>query len=61
PAEESPEEKLARLERENAELKNTEMKNAELQNTGSAVGAPVGQGPWNGSGEGQQAGITYQG
>lgn len=56
PAGETPEEKLARLERENAELKN-----AELMNTGSAVGAPVGPGPWNGAGEGQQAGITYQG
>ena len=47
---ETAEEKLARLERENAELRNA----------GSAVGAPVGQGPWNGAGD-QQAGITYQG
>ena len=51
PQEETTEQKLARLERENAELKNS----------GSAIGAPVGQGPWNGPGEGQQAGITYQG
>ncbi|WP_314191945.1 hypothetical protein [uncultured Arthrobacter sp.] len=51
PQQETPEQKLARLERENAELKNA----------GSAVGAPAGQGPWGGSGEAQQAGITYQG
>lgn len=48
--EETPEQKLARLERENAALKAG----------GSAVGAPTTQGPWNGSGE-AQAGITYQG
>ncbi len=50
---ETPEQKLARLEAENAALKNA----------GSAVGAPSAQGPWNGSGDagGQQAGITYQG
>lgn len=48
---ETPEQKLARLEAENAALKDA----------GSAVGAPVG--PWHGSGDagGQQAGITYQG
>jgi hypothetical protein len=51
PQQETPEQKLARLERENAELKNA----------GSAVGAPAGQGPWGGSGDAQQAGITYQG
>jgi hypothetical protein len=51
PQQETPEQKLARLERENAELKNA----------GSAVGAPAGQGPWGGSGDSQQAGITYQG
>lgn len=50
PQAETAEQKLARLEAENAALKNA----------GSAVGAPAGQGPWNGSGE-QQAGITYQG
>ncbi|WP_405776136.1 hypothetical protein [Streptomyces sp. NBC_01538] len=44
-------EKLARLEAENASLKDN----------GSAVGAPVATGPWGGSGEAQQAGITYQG
>ncbi|MFC7849317.1 hypothetical protein ACFUTU_12665 [Arthrobacter sp. NPDC057388] len=49
PQQETPEQKLARLERENAELKNA----------GSAVGAPAGQGPWGGSGDAQQAGITY--
>ncbi|QOT16750.1 hypothetical protein [Paenarthrobacter sp. YJN-5] len=51
PQQETPEQKLARLERENAELKDA----------GSAVGAPAGQGPWGGSGDAQQAGITYQG
>ncbi|WP_433855132.1 hypothetical protein [Streptomyces kronopolitis] len=45
------EEKLARLEAENASLKDA----------GSAVGSPVATGPWNGSGSAQQAGITYQG
>lgn len=48
---ETLEEKLARLEAENASLKDN----------GSAVGAPVATGPWNGSGQAQQAGITYQG
>ncbi|MFD4475888.1 hypothetical protein ACFWPU_07205 [Streptomyces sp. NPDC058471] len=52
PAQQLPlEEKLARLEAENASLKDA----------GSAVGAPVASGPWNGSGQAQQAGITYQG
>lgn len=53
PQSETAEQKLARLEAENAALKNA----------GSAVGAPAGQGPWNGSGDAssQQAGITYQG
>ncbi|MFC8125518.1 hypothetical protein [Streptomyces sp. NPDC057302] len=45
------EEKLARLEAENASLKDN----------GSPVGAPVATGPWNGSDQAQQAGITYQG
>lgn len=48
---ETLEEKLARLEAENASLKDA----------GSAVGAPVATGSWNGSGQAQQAGITYQG
>ncbi|MBL1115391.1 hypothetical protein JK364_23760 [Streptomyces sp. 110] len=48
---ETLEEKLARLEAENASLKDN----------GSPVGAPVATGPWNGSGPAQQAGITYQG
>lgn len=48
---ETLEEKLARLEAENASLKDN----------GSAVGAPVATGPWSGSGQAQQAGITYQG
>jgi hypothetical protein len=48
---ETLEEKLARLEAENASLKDA----------GSAVGSPVATGPWNGSGPAQQAGITYQG
>ncbi|MFI1408770.1 hypothetical protein ACH4Y0_02345 [Streptomyces sp. NPDC020707] len=48
---ETLEEKLARLEAENASLKDN----------GSPVGAPVATGPWNGSGQAQQAGITYQG
>jgi hypothetical protein len=48
---ETPEQKLARLERENAELKNA----------GSAGGAPVVQSPWDSPGDGQRAGITYQG
>ncbi|MDL5199600.1 hypothetical protein [Streptomyces sp. ALI-76-A] len=48
---ETLEEKLARLEAENASLKDA----------GSAVGSPVATGPWNGSGQAQQAGITYQG
>ncbi|MDQ1031367.1 hypothetical protein QF035_008949 [Streptomyces umbrinus] len=47
---ETLEEKLARLEAENASLKNN----------GSPVGAPVATDPWNGSGQAQQAGITYQ-
>ncbi|MFD4948891.1 hypothetical protein ACFWNT_41905 [Streptomyces sp. NPDC058409] len=47
---ETLEQKLARLEAENASLKDA----------GSAVGAPVAAGPWNG-GPAQQAGITYQG
>ncbi|WP_328689765.1 hypothetical protein OHA74_11795 [Streptomyces phaeochromogenes] len=49
--EETLEEKLVRLEAENASLKDA----------GSAVGAPVATGSWNGSGQAQQAGITYQG
>ncbi|MEU0030690.1 hypothetical protein [Streptomyces sp. NPDC006335] len=48
---ETLEEKLARLEAENASLKDA----------GSAVGSPVATAPWNGSGPAQQAGITYQG
>ncbi|MGW2986416.1 hypothetical protein [Streptomyces goshikiensis] len=48
---ETLEEKLARLESENASLKDA----------GSAVGSPAGPGPWDGSGPAQQAGITYQG
>ncbi|MFF8902586.1 hypothetical protein ACF082_34530 [Streptomyces lydicus] len=48
---ETLEEKLARLEAENASLKDA----------GSAVGSPVDTGPWNDSGPAQQAGITYQG
>ncbi|WP_338675905.1 hypothetical protein V1460_25275 [Streptomyces sp. SCSIO 30461] len=48
---ETLEQKLARLEAENASLKDA----------GSAVGSPVATGPWNGSGPAQQAGITYQG
>ncbi|MFD4574274.1 hypothetical protein ACFWNK_19930 [Streptomyces sp. NPDC058417] len=47
---EALEEKLARLEAENDSLKNN----------GSPVGEPVATGPWNGSGQAQQAGITYQ-
>ncbi|MFM9539945.1 hypothetical protein [Streptomyces turgidiscabies] len=49
--EETLEAKLVRLEAENASLKDN----------GSPVGAPVATGPWNGSGQAQQAGITYQG
>lgn len=49
--EDTLEAKLARLEAENASLKDA----------GSPVGAPVATGPWNGSGQAQQAGITYQG
>lgn len=48
PVAETLEQKLARLEAENASLKDA----------GSAVGAPTG--PWNG-GAAQQPGITYQG
>lgn len=48
---ETMEQKLARLEAENASLKDA----------GSAVGSPAATGPWNGSGPAQQAGITYQG
>ncbi|MEU9602735.1 hypothetical protein AB0E06_38840 [Streptomyces sp. NPDC048109] len=48
---ETLEQKLARLEAENASLKDA----------GSPVGSPVATGPWNGSGPAQQAGITYQG
>ncbi|MGW0868905.1 hypothetical protein ACWD3Z_00275 [Streptomyces sp. NPDC002740] len=48
---ETLEEKLARLEAENASLKDA----------GSAVGSPVATDPWSGSGQAQQAGITYQG
>ncbi|MEV0443570.1 hypothetical protein AB0I84_46745 [Streptomyces spectabilis] len=48
---ETLEDKLARLEAENASLKDA----------GSPVGSPVATGPWNGSGPAQQAGITYQG
>ncbi|MEW1629678.1 hypothetical protein AB0387_20110 [Streptomyces sp. NPDC089173] len=51
PAQETLEQKLARLEAENASLKDA----------GSAVGSPVATGPWNGSGPAQEAGITYQG
>lgn len=47
PAEETAEEKLKRLEAENAALKNA----------GSAVGAPASATPWN---DAQQGGITYQ-
>ncbi|WP_327357839.1 hypothetical protein [Streptomyces sp. NBC_01304] len=51
PAQQEPlEQKLARLEAENASLKDA----------GSAVGSPMATGPWNGSGSAQQAGITYQ-
>lgn len=46
-AEETPEQKLARLEVENARLKDA----------GSAVGAPTQAGPWD---QPQQPGITYQ-
>lgn len=49
--EETIEEKLARLEKENASLKDA----------GSAVGAPAAAGPWNGPGQNAQAGITYNG
>lgn len=54
---ETPEQKLARLEAENAALKDAGSA------IGAPVGAPVGEGPWNGSPDagGQQAGITYQG
>ncbi|MGW1783869.1 hypothetical protein ACWCQQ_32855 [Streptomyces sp. NPDC002143] len=48
---ETLEQKLARLEAENASLKDA----------GSAVGSPVATGLWNGPGPAQQAGITYQG
>ncbi|WP_181273645.1 hypothetical protein [Brevibacterium oceani] len=48
-AEESPAEKLARLEAENAALKNA----------GSAVGEPASATPWNAQGA-PQGGITYQ-
>lgn len=48
---ETLEQKLARLEAENASLKDA----------GSAVGSPVDTDPWNGSGLAQHAGITYQG
>ncbi|MGW5929365.1 hypothetical protein ACWF2L_24410 [Streptomyces anulatus] len=51
PAQETLEQKLARLEAENASLRDA----------GSAVGSPVATGPWNGSGPAQEAGITYQG
>ncbi|MEU0942467.1 hypothetical protein ABZ379_06675 [Streptomyces canus] len=47
---ETLEQKLARLEAENASLKDA----------GSSVGSPVATGPWSGSGPAQQAGITYQ-
>ncbi|KAB7839490.1 hypothetical protein [Streptomyces mobaraensis] len=47
---ETLEQKLARLEAENASLKDA----------GSAVGAPAATDPGNGSGPAQQAGITYQ-
>lgn len=52
PAEESMEQKLARLETENRAMKDA---------GGSAVGAPVADGPWNQGGQSEQAGITYQG
>jgi hypothetical protein len=48
---ETMEQKLARLEGENASLKEA----------GSAVGSPVASGPWHGSGPAEQAGITYRG
>ncbi|WP_434598324.1 hypothetical protein [Streptomyces sp. A5-4] len=48
---ETLEQKLARLEVENASLKDA----------GSAVGSPVATGPRNGSGPAQEVGITYQG
>ncbi|MFD8609434.1 hypothetical protein [Streptomyces sp. NPDC059631] len=48
---ETLEQKLARLEAENASLKDA----------GSAVGSPVATDPRNDSGPAQQAGITYQG
>jgi hypothetical protein len=49
---ETLEQKLARLEAENASLKDA----------GSAVGSPVATGPWNGPGPApEEAGITYQG
>lgn len=52
-AEETMEQKLARLQAENEAMKNA---------GGSAVGAPVSDGPWNqGQAQGEQAGITYQG
>lgn len=52
PAQESTmEQKLSRIEAENASLKAA----------GSAVGSAVATGPWNGSGPAQEAGITYQG
>ncbi|MER6520077.1 hypothetical protein ABT246_24885 [Streptomyces sp. NPDC001553] len=50
PQTETLEQRLARIEAENASLKDA----------GSAVGSPVATGPWNG-GPAQQAGITYQG
>ena len=51
PGGETMEEKLARLEAENRAMKDA---------GGSAVGAPLHDGPWN-QGPGEQAGITYQG
>ncbi|MFF4409468.1 hypothetical protein [Streptomyces sp. NPDC001404] len=47
---ETLEKKLARLEAENTSP----------GDNGSPVGAPEATGPWNGSGQAQQAGITYQ-
>lgn len=51
PTQRELEEKLARLEAENASLRDN----------GSPVGVPVATGPWDGSSQAQQAGITYQG
>ena len=52
PVAETVEQKLARLEAENRAMKDA---------GGSAVGAPVSDGPWNQGGQAEQAGITFQG